>query len=270
MVLGGSAGGLAGADLKAALLASHGIAALAVAYFGMEGRPPFLVGIALEDLRLGLSWLCRRPEVAGTTVAVVGGSRGGELALLLGATYPEVGAVVAGAPSGVVWGGVAPEGSPGGAAWTLGGRPLPAMPAWRPELQAEVYAAEPVRLAPLFAEVLGDAEAVEQAGIPVEQTNGPILLVTGDDDAMWPSRRMAEMVERRAAARGFPHPVCHLHYADAGHLCASPPGIVLPSLITHPTDGRRYLFGGTPAGNAAAAAHSWRRTIELVRPSPRQ
>ena len=55
-------------------------------------------------------------------VGVIGGSRGGELALLLGALFRQVSSVVAIAPSHAMWGGYSR--SP---AWTLNGKGLPYM-----------------------------------------------------------------------------------------------------------------------------------------------
>lgn len=260
LVVSGSMGGLAGADTRAGLLASHGIAALALAYFGVEGRPAGLVDIPLEDLHHGLTWLGAHPRVAGR-VGVFGSSRGGELALLLGATFPEVGCVVAAAPSCVVWAGVA-EARPHAAAWTLGGVPVAIMKHWNEELLAEVYAEEPVRLERLFGEVLSDDVARRLAEIPVEKVAGPVLLISGEDDALWPSWRMGRILERRAREHGLRHQLTHLHYPAAGHLCAGPPGMPVPS--TYTILGRRHLMGGTARGNAAAAADSWNATLQFL------
>ena len=43
--------------------------------------------------------------------------------------------------------------------------------------------------------------AVERAAIPVERTNGPILLVSGQDDQMWPSAQMGQLVIERLDQR---------------------------------------------------------------------
>jgi len=53
---------------------------------------------------------------------VLGGSRGGELALLLGAAFPAAFRVVANAPSNVVWPGLSDDSET--PAWTLNGKPL--------------------------------------------------------------------------------------------------------------------------------------------------
>jgi acetyl esterase/lipase len=106
-VLGGSEGGLLGEGV-AATLARRGYAALALAYFGTRSLPSELVEIPVEYFAEALRWRRLRPDEAdGDRVALMGGSKGGELALLLGATYPEdIRAVVGYVPSGVVYQGV--------------------------------------------------------------------------------------------------------------------------------------------------------------------
>ncbi len=99
IVLAGSSGGI-NAPL-AALLASHGFAALALGYFRMDGLPSYLTNIPLEYFETAIAWLRDRPNVRGDFLGVTGASRGGELSLLLGATFPEIRAVVAYVPSGV-------------------------------------------------------------------------------------------------------------------------------------------------------------------------
>src|SRR5580704_10566108 len=90
LVLGGSEGGLT--TQKAAWLASHGYAALALAYFRYEDLPPNLEAIPLEYFGAALAWLMQRPEILPDRVAVVGTSRGGELALQLASMYPQIAA----------------------------------------------------------------------------------------------------------------------------------------------------------------------------------
>ena len=82
--LGGSEGGLR--EGTAALLASHGYATLALAYFGVDPLPPELIEIPLEYCKEGIDWLKAQPSVDAQHIAVLGGSKGAELALLLAAT----------------------------------------------------------------------------------------------------------------------------------------------------------------------------------------
>jgi Acyl-CoA thioester hydrolase/BAAT N-terminal region len=83
LLLGGSGGGYADPDL-AALLASHGYPALALAYFGEPGLPATLSDIPLQYFGNALQWLGAQPGVPPHRLAVIGVSRGGEAAILAG------------------------------------------------------------------------------------------------------------------------------------------------------------------------------------------
>jgi len=97
--VGGSEGGMPLG--KAAWLASRGYAALALAYFRYDDLPPLLEGIPLEYFGSALAWMMQRPEISADRIAVVGTSRGGELALQLGSMFPQIKAVVAFVPANV-------------------------------------------------------------------------------------------------------------------------------------------------------------------------
>jgi fermentation-respiration switch protein FrsA (DUF1100 family) len=127
MVLGGSEGGLPYPP-AAAFLAAKGYAAFALAYFRYEDLPKSLENIPLEYFQTAIHWLQARDDIRHNSIAVMGGSRGGELALLLGATFPEIHAVVSVSGSGVLWGGLGTNSDTGGLpAWTYQGKPLPSM-----------------------------------------------------------------------------------------------------------------------------------------------
>lgn len=262
LVLGGSGGGLR--EGQATLLASHGYAALALPYFAYEDLPPRLERIPLEYFERALTWMRARDDIRGNGIAVVGASRGAELALLLGATCPEVRSVVAYAPSGVMWGAVGTDAP----AWTYRGEPLPYMPNHVSDEQAaQFFAREPYVAAPWYRANLEDAEAREVCAIPVERIGGPVLLLSGEDDAMWPAAAMAELVIDRLRARRFPHAYRHLAYPGAGHLIwpLSCPG--LPATVTdrrNPTIGSSFAYGGTGRGYARAASDSWRAVLAFL------
>jgi dipeptidyl aminopeptidase/acylaminoacyl peptidase len=123
VVFGGSEGGLS-TERYAAMLAANGYPAIALAYFKEPGLPATLTRVPLEYFARALRLLRAEPGVDPDRVLVQGTSRGGEAALLVGATYPDlVHGVVAGVPSSRV--GSTPNGST--PAWTLDGRPLLAL-----------------------------------------------------------------------------------------------------------------------------------------------
>ena len=261
LVLGGSEGGVR--ELDAALLAGHGFAALAPAYFGLPGVPDDLVEIPLEHLGAALEWLGSRTGALG----VVGGSRGGELALLVGATFPQVKAVVSVTGSGVVTQCIGPgtrllqKLEHEAASWTWQGRPLPYLPYSIPdELRARVVSGEPVPLRLAFDFEDGIPEDVE---IPVERIDGGVLLLSPGQDESWPSVDLSEVAWRRLTGLGHGHRHERVVYPEAGHLIAGPPHRPTTQLVV-PGPGVTFSTGGTPAATAAARADAWRRTVEFL------
>ena len=266
VVFAGSGGGLGLAAAWAPVLASHGLATLAIAYFGGPGLPDALVGIEVEVVERAARWLLRRGDVAPAAVGVMGASRGSELALWAGALLDTIGAVAAFAPSGVSWAGLDAGGPVDAPAWTFAGRPLPYAPVGGRAKVAQAPTAGPVALRAAFEPVLADPELFEHAVIPVEDIRGPVLFVSGEADTMWPATPMTRIAEQRARDRGFPHPMVHLSYRDGGHTCTGVPGTpVVTEVRNHPLTGGRYSFGGTRAGNAHARADSWPRVVAFLR-----
>ena len=262
IVFGGSSGALAWSSQVAALLARRGFAALALAYFGVDELPAQLVEIPLEYFVGAYEWLIAQPGVRPDALGVVGISRGAELALTLGSRLPYVRSVVAYCPSSVAWSGLYGDRPADLPAWTTSGRPIAFSSLMTPALSAvrdRVFRESPVPLTPLFDAAL-DGPLPADVFIPVEQTSGPILLVSGDDDRMWPASRMGRQIMDRIAAHEHPFTSRHLHYPNAGHLMR-PPGV--PTSIL---DGK-FAFGGTPHVQAAANRAAWLETVAFLRES---
>ena len=222
LIIGGSAGGQVFSGQCAAVLAGHGYASLALSYFAGEGLPEHLVGIRLEYFARAMSWLRAQPGAQGEGLAVIGRSRGGELALLLGATYPEVRKVVAYCPSNVVWCGIQNGNMVDASAWTHREAALPYLaPDLTPEEKAEIFRKRPIELRPVF-ELPVDPLRKSAATIPVERIAGSVLVFSGNDDRMWPAGSMCDAVIARLAEHHHPHPFAHHRYPQAGHLLRAP------------------------------------------------
>jgi dienelactone hydrolase len=190
----------------------------------------------------------------------MGYSRGSELAMLSGVLLEHVDAVVACAPSGVVWNGLDQRGPVDAPAWTFHGEPVPYAVVHRPTRPVDPN--EAFSLRPLFDQALEDEVMIRASEIPVECLRGPLLLLSGGADLMWPSTPMAELAERRAERHKRAHRVEHLRYPDAGHVGFGPPGTpLMTSVPHHPLTGGSYAFGGTRATNARSRADSWPRVL---------
>ena len=273
LALGGAGGGLA--EGGAETLASEGFAALALAYFGIGRLPRDLVEVPLEYFERAISWLKAQPGIDADRVAVVGNSKGAELALLLGATYPEeVGAVVGYAPSPVVWQGIpfdreAYHGGPR-SPWSLGGKPVPFAPMPRPlpseliRMTGSFFDGRSISGRPFYERALDGGMLSEDQIIAVEKIDGPVLLISGTDDELWPSTRFAEMAIERLKAHDHPYPYRHLRYEGAGHMLA------LPGYEPNETWGRRLKLGGTDGANEFASTDSWPKVLDFLRENPAQ
>ena len=253
MMLTGSGGGYP--DEPAARdLARAGHPVLALAYFrDRGGNPPELEQKELRDVPLeyvfkALDWLKARPEVRADRVALMGESRGAELALTIASLRPDVAGVIAYSPLELRWAAV----GGGGAAWTLGGVPLP---------YAEgVYDhATPMSQ---FTDVLdGPADVRDRAAIEVERIRGPVLLISSRADALSPSTRMANDIEARLRAHGFPFRIENVQYEDASHLLM---GFGRGLTEIRVRDRFTIRFGGSADGTEKARNAGWARAKEFL------
>jgi len=268
IVLRGSEGGTY--EPAAAIYASHGYVTFALAYFGMEGLPSALTDIPVETVGRAISWLEAHPRVNKDAIGLWGASKGAELALLAASYYPQIKAVVAKSPSAVVFEGTSAEmGRNHKTSWTINGEPLPFVPiVFNKELSDSFFAAmakkQPWPTAPMYEYALRNKEAVEKAAIKVEKINGPVLLVSGGQDGVWPAGRMAEMIIERLEAKGHPFPDVHLHYEAAGHQISAPYSPTTVNWLQIPGSFAEDL-GGSPAGNATAAKDSWSKILIFLR-----
>ncbi|MGH3446221.1 MAG: acyl-CoA thioester hydrolase/BAAT C-terminal domain-containing protein [Nocardioidaceae bacterium] len=170
LAFGGSGGGNS-MLVPGKTLAEAGYPTLTIAYFHSRGLPKHLVKIPLECFAKALRWLRSQPGIDPHRIYVLGSSRGTKAAQLVAVHYPKlVHGVILAAPSNVV-----NEGLTGGlglksvrageSAWSFRGHPIPfALDFGRPH-----------------------PRRVPKSVIPVEKINGPMFLVCGGMDLVWPS-----------------------------------------------------------------------------------
>ncbi|MGH6909997.1 MAG: acyl-CoA thioester hydrolase/BAAT C-terminal domain-containing protein, partial [Phenylobacterium sp.] len=250
LLLGGSEGGVpsrAARDLNA-----QGFGVLALAYFMAPGVPQTLQSVPLEYFDTAVDWLAAQPTGTRRRVAIVGVSKGAEAGLLEGSRNPRVCAVVAGLPSSVAWAGVNMQNlADPKPSWTSGGQPVAYAP-------YDFASGRFKSIIDLYTRSF--AKAQPEAHIPVEKIRGPVLLISGRQDALWPSTAMGDAIMARLDAATFRYPHQHLAYDNAGHAAFGKPpapGVVVPAAMI-------AQAGGTAEGNVAARVDSWPKTLAFL------
>lgn len=169
---------------------NNGYAFLAIGYFGAEGTPEILNKIAIEDVHNAILTAKKEKQINKNKTAIIGGSRGGDLALILGSYFSDINCIVAIVPSHVVFPGHTQEFN--SSCWTYQNKELPFVPV--NEQAVPFLIKRDLRGA--FDAMLQDHAAEQNALIKVENINGPILLLSATKDEICPSTPMClKMVE---------------------------------------------------------------------------
>ncbi len=263
IILGGSQGGLS--ENKARTLAAQGFATLALAYFAMPGLPEKLEKIPLEYFEKAHRWMQSRPEVYSKKIGLIGSSRGGELSLILASHFPSLfQAVAAYVPTHVTFAGLPNQNVP---AWTY--KDTAVAPLLKIEPPKEIIGgqkkSDPVATSPLFMQLFAQEKICAPATIPVEKIKSPLLLISGEDDKMWPSFYSATRIVERIQKYAPNLPCKHLHYPSAGHFITQPYLPTTCNTYYHPVARLWMAIGGTPQDDAFAAKDSWNELIRFLR-----
>lgn len=258
ITLGGAEGGLSFIEEEANLMAKEGFIIMRLGYFkySKETLNQTLQEIRIEKVFEAINYLKKNPLVDSTKIALLGISKGAELALLVASRNNSVKAVVAHLPSHLVWYGLGKRKGVDKSSWTYQGLPLPFVPyakpksGWFTKRIAEFYEAGMEK----------HPQRLSAAIIPVENISGPILLTSAGKDDIWPSFIMAKEIEDRLKKTEFKFKVKHLHYPDAGH------GIfgLLPEQKDSISIKNLAAGGGTPEANYNARKETWAESFKFI------
>ena len=187
-----------------------GYAFLAIGYFGAKGTPDTLNRISIESVHDAILVAIKNVNINKNKIAIVGGSRGGDLALLLGSYYQDIKCVVAIVPSHVAFPGHTNHFTT--SAWTFNNDELPFVPV----NEEAVPFLMKHDLRGTFTAMLKDSIAEEKALIKVEKINGPILLLSATKDDHIPSVEMCNKMMKRLKANKFKNAKKHI-VIEGGH-----------------------------------------------------
>jgi len=173
---------------------------LAIGYFKTENSPGSLDRISLNAIAdTILNIASRTPQIDTARILLMGASKGGELVLNLASRFSCFKGVIALSTSHVSFPAI--TFSANTSSWMYNNQEVAYVPApfktiW-PALRGDLLGA--------FSMILENTEAVAHAEIEVERINGPILILSADDDEQWPATKMSEQLMERLKRKNFVH-----------------------------------------------------------------
>ena len=204
VALGGSEGGNAWASNRwkktRDAFIEKGYAFLAIGYFGCAGTPALLDRIAIDEVHQAMVIASTYKKIRPTGIAVIGGSRGADLALLMASYYSDISCVVAMSASHAVF--------PGNtqtldhSSWSFNRKELPFIPV----NEAAIPFLIKKDLRGAFQTMMKDTLAEKQALINIEKMKGAVLLMAGRNDEIIPAAQMAEKMVSRLKENKFAFP----------------------------------------------------------------
>ena len=189
---------------------AKGYAFLAIGYFNGKGTPDTLNKISINQVHDAILVAAKNKKINKRKIAIIGGSRGGDLALLIGSYFKDIKCVVAIVPSHVAFPGHTNHFTT--SAWTFDDKELPFVPVNEeavPYLMKHDFRGT-------FTAMLKDSKAEEKAVIKVEKINGPILMLSATEDDHIPSVEMCDKMMTRLKANKFKYANKHI-VIDGGH-----------------------------------------------------
>jgi uncharacterized protein len=181
-----------------------GYAFLAIGYFGCKNTPAILDKIAIDEVYNAILEASKNKKINKNKMALVGGSRGADLALLIGSYYKNIKCVVGLVSSHAVFPGHTQEFN--SSCWTFQGKELPFIPV----NEAAVPFLIKRDLRGTFEAMLKDTIAEDKALIKVENIQGSILLISATKDEICPSTPMAEKMMTRLKSLNFNYYFNHI------------------------------------------------------------
>ena len=189
---------------------AKGYAFLAIGYFGGKDTPDTLNKISINQVHDAIMVATKNKKIKKNKIGIIGGSRGGDLALLIGSYFKDIKCVVAIVPSHVAFPGHTNHFTT--SAWTFNNKELPFVPV----NEEAVPFLMKHDLRGTFTAMLKDSTAEEKAVIKVEKINGPILLLSATKDDHIPSVEMCDKMIARLKANKFKYANKHI-VIEGGH-----------------------------------------------------
>ncbi|XP_071414386.1 acyl-coenzyme A thioesterase 5-like [Pithys albifrons albifrons] len=226
---------------RASLLANHGFATLALAYYQYEDLPQKLTEIHLEYFEEAVNYMLQHPQVKGPGVGLLGYSKGGEVSLAMASFLKNITAVAS------LNGPVAVTSTP----LYYKDKTIPILTNYEKHIKvigSNILDCSDILIDPFQA-------PGNQSLIPIEKAEAQLLFIVGQDDHVVKSEYYATEVCKLLQAQGKEN-FQILSYPGTGH-CIDPPFFPLYPVGNHPLLHKRAVLGGELRAYSKAQVHAW-------------
>ncbi|NXU93607.1 ACOT1 thioesterase, partial [Xiphorhynchus elegans] len=237
----GTGGGLP--EHKACLLANHGFAVLALAYYGYEDLPKEMKEFHLEYFEEAVNYMLQHNQVKGPGIGLLGFSKGGDLCTSMASFLKGI------AATALINGSVANVGA------VLHYKDITIPPLGFNLKRIKVSKSGIADIVDALNNPLEGPD--QQSFIPLEKAECRFLFIVGQDDRNWKSEFFAVEGSKRLQAHGKEKPEI-IYYPGAGHYI-EPPFFPMCAASMHLLFGKQVKWGGEPKAHCEAQVDAWQQ-----------
>uniref|UniRef100_A0A8C5IMC4 BAAT/Acyl-CoA thioester hydrolase C-terminal domain-containing protein n=1 Tax=Junco hyemalis TaxID=40217 RepID=A0A8C5IMC4_JUNHY len=243
----GTGGGLP--EYRACLLANHGFAVLALAFYSYEDLPKQMKEFHLEYFEEAVNYMLHHTQVKGPGIGLLGHSKGGDLCVSMASFLKGITATA------LINASVANVGA------VLRYKDITIPPLGMNPKRVKVGKSG---IADIIDALNSPLEGPDQQSfIPLEKAQCCFLFIVGQDDHNWKSEFFAVEGSKRLQAHGKEKPeiVC---YPGAGHYI-EPPFFPMCAASMHLLFGKPVMWGGEPKAHCEAQIDAWQQIQAFFR-----
>ncbi|XP_054423285.1 peroxisomal succinyl-coenzyme A thioesterase-like isoform X1 [Pteronotus mesoamericanus] len=239
----GTGGGLL--EYRASLLAGHGFATLALAYYGFEDLPKDADNINMDYFEEALCYMLQHSQVKGPGIGLVGTSLGASICLSMASFLKNISATVS------------INGSGFSGNTTIRYKETCIPPLGYDLRRIKISFSGALDIVDIGNDTVGGYE--NPCMIPIEKAQGPILFIVGQDDHNWRSELYAQIASERLQAHGKEKPQI-ISYSGTGHYIEPPYFPMCPASL-HVLVKKPVIWGGEPRAHSRAQVDAWKQIL---------
>ncbi|XP_066133272.1 acyl-coenzyme A thioesterase 1-like isoform X1 [Saccopteryx bilineata] len=243
----GLGGGLL--EYRASLLAGHGFATLALAYYDFEDLPKKFNSTNMEYFEEALCSMLQHPQVKGPGVGLLGSSLGANICLFMASFLKNISATVS----------INGSGFTGISAFCYKEICIPPLGLDMRRIKRAFSGL--LDIVDIRNDIVGGYE--HPSMFPIEKAEGPIFFIVGQDDHNWRSELYAQIASDRLQAHGKKKPQI-ISYPGTGHYIEPPYFPMCPASL-HTLPKTPVIWGGEPRAHSKAQVDAWKQILTFFR-----